>query len=45
MDVEDQVVILYALTNGFLDDVEINNIARFEKNILNFSIMIIRNNQ
>ncbi|OQA23066.1 MAG: ATP synthase subunit alpha [Actinobacteria bacterium ADurb.Bin346] len=36
MDVEDQVVILYALTNGFLDDVEINNIARFEKKYIEF---------
>ena len=36
MDVEEQVLILYALTNGFLDDVEINNIAMFEKKYIEF---------
>jgi F-type H+/Na+-transporting ATPase subunit alpha len=31
MPVENQVAILYALTNGFLDDVEVEKIADFEK--------------
>jgi F-type H+-transporting ATPase subunit alpha len=36
MDVEDQVLILYALTNGHLDDREIAKLARFEKEYLEF---------
>jgi F-type H+-transporting ATPase subunit alpha len=36
MDVEDQVLILYALTRGFLDDIEINRLGRFEKEFLEF---------
>ena len=31
MPVENQVAILYALTNGFLDDVEVENIKNFEE--------------
>ena len=36
MDVEDQVLILYTLTRGFLDDIEINKLKRFEKEYLEF---------
>ena len=36
MDVEDQVLILYALTRGHLDDVEMNKLRRFEKEYLEF---------
>jgi F-type H+-transporting ATPase subunit alpha len=31
MDVEDQVLILYALTRGHLDDIQLNKLQRFEK--------------
>jgi F-type H+-transporting ATPase subunit alpha len=36
MDVEDQVLILYALTRGYLDDIELNKLQRFEKEYLEF---------
>lgn len=36
MPVEDQVIIIYALTNGFLDDVEIKNISNFEKELISY---------
>jgi F-type H+-transporting ATPase subunit alpha len=36
MDVEDQILILYALTRGFLDDIEIKKLGRFEKEYLEF---------
>jgi F-type H+/Na+-transporting ATPase subunit alpha len=36
MDVEDQVLILFALTRGYLDDQEINKLQRFEKEYLEF---------
>jgi proton translocating ATP synthase, F1 alpha subunit len=36
MDVEDQIFILYALTRGYLDDIEINKLQRFEKEYLEF---------
>ncbi|MBM3705560.1 MAG: F0F1 ATP synthase subunit alpha [Actinobacteria bacterium] len=36
MDVEDEVLILYALTKGYLDDIEINRLARFEKEFIEF---------
>jgi F-type H+-transporting ATPase subunit alpha len=36
MSVEDQVLMIYALTNGFLDDIEIKNISRFENLYLEF---------
>ncbi len=36
MDVEDQVLILFALTKGFLDDLEVNKISKFEKEFLEF---------
>lgn len=34
MDVEDQVLILYALTRGYLDEIELSKLARFEKEFL-----------
>lgn len=36
LPVEHQVLILYALVNGFLDDVEVNEIVRFEKDLYTF---------
>lgn len=36
MDVEDQVLILFALTNGYLDDIEVKDLQRFEKDYLEF---------
>lgn len=36
--VEKQVMILYALTHGFLDDVEVKDIHRFEQELLNYSM-------
>ena len=36
MEVEHQVVILYALTKGYLDDVEVNDIKSFESELVNF---------
>ena len=34
--VEKQVCIIYALTNGFLDDIELSNIRRFEQELYTF---------
>jgi F-type H+-transporting ATPase subunit alpha len=36
MDVEDQVLIIYALTKGFLDDIEVKKLQRFESEYLEF---------
>lgn len=36
MAAELQVVIIYAVTNGFLDDVEVYDVSRFEKEFLEF---------
>ena len=36
MEVEHQVAILYALTKGYLDDVEINDIKNFESELVDF---------
>jgi F-type H+-transporting ATPase subunit alpha len=36
MDIEDQVLIIFALTNGYLDDIEIKDIERFEQQYLEF---------
>jgi F-type H+/Na+-transporting ATPase subunit alpha len=36
MDVEDQVLILFALTNGYLDEIEVKKLQRFEKEYLEF---------
>lgn len=36
MEVEHQVAILYALTKGYLDDVEINDIKNFEAELVEF---------
>lgn len=37
MNVEDQVLILYAATNGFLLDVEVKDIREFEKGLIKFA--------
>jgi F-type H+-transporting ATPase subunit alpha len=42
MPVEEQVVVIFAGTNGFLDDVEIPNVRRFEKELIDF--MRLRHN-
>ena len=36
MEVEHQVLILYALTKGYLDDVEVNDIKNFEADLVNY---------
>jgi F-type H+-transporting ATPase subunit alpha len=36
MDVEDQVLIIYALTKGFLDDIEVKKLQSFEKEYLEY---------
>ena len=36
MDVEDQIMIIYAVTNGFLDDVPVEKVRDFEKAFLSF---------
>lgn len=36
MNVFQQVVVIYAVTNGYMDDVEISEIKRFEKDFLHF---------
>ena len=36
MEVEHQVAILYALTKGYLDDVEISDIKNFEDELVEF---------
>lgn len=36
MEVEHQVVILYALTKGYLDDVEVSDIKNFEYELINY---------
>lgn len=36
MDVEDQIIILHAITNGHLKDVEVGKISLFEKEYLDF---------
>jgi len=36
MSVEDQVIVLYALTRGFIDDVEIKDIKEFEYNLISY---------
>jgi F-type H+-transporting ATPase subunit alpha len=38
MDVEKQVVSIYCLVNGYLDDVKVQDIARFEKELHEFFI-------
>ena len=37
-DVVDQIIILYALTHGALDDVEINDISSFEKDLKQYTL-------
>lgn len=34
MDVEDQVLVIFTATRGYLDDIPVNNIARFEREFL-----------
>ena len=36
MDVEKQVLIIWAATNGFTDDVPVEDIRKFEKELLRF---------
>jgi len=36
MSVEEQVIIIYTVVKGFLDDIPVDNISRFEKQILEF---------
>jgi len=36
MPVEDQVIIIYVLTRGYLDDIEVEALKRFEREFLNF---------
>jgi F-type H+-transporting ATPase subunit alpha len=36
MPLEDQVIIIYAATNGYLDDVDVNKIDQWRADVLNF---------
>jgi F-type H+-transporting ATPase subunit alpha len=36
MSVEDQVIVIYALTNGFLDDIEVKDILKFESQYIEY---------
>lgn len=36
MDVEDQVMIIFTVINGFLDDIPVDNLARFEDQFLSY---------
>ncbi|MBM7622898.1 F0F1 ATP synthase subunit alpha [Sporohalobacter salinus] len=36
MEVEDQVISLYAVTNGYMDDTPIDDVERFEKEMLDY---------
>ncbi len=36
MDVEDQVIIIYTVVNGYLDDIPVDNIERFEEEFLGY---------
>jgi len=36
MDVEDEILILFALTKGYLDDIDVNKLHRFETECLEF---------
>jgi F-type H+-transporting ATPase subunit alpha len=36
MPVEEQVIIIYTVTNGYLDDLPVDNLQRFEEEYLNF---------
>ncbi len=36
MPVNEQVVVIYAATNGYLDDLKLNEVSRFEKEMLQF---------
>ncbi|GAW93837.1 ATP synthase F0F1 subunit alpha [Calderihabitans maritimus] len=36
MPVEEQVVVIYTAVNGYLDDIEVSQVRRFEEQFLNF---------
>jgi F-type H+-transporting ATPase subunit alpha len=36
MEVEDQVIFIFAVTNGYLDDIPVDNILRFEDQLLGY---------
>ncbi|MHA5127989.1 F0F1 ATP synthase subunit alpha [Oenococcus oeni] len=36
MPVEHQVIVLYALTHGYLDDIDVSDIQRFQKELIDF---------
>ena len=36
MEVENQVLVIWSATNGYLDDVEVEDINRFEKELTSF---------
>ena len=36
MNIYDQVILIYSVTNGFLDDLQLGEIKRFEKELLSF---------
>ena len=37
MKIENQVVVLYALTKGYLDDVMVDKVKEFEKGLIEYS--------
>ncbi len=36
LEVEDQVIVIYAVTNGYLDDIPVTDIRKFEKGLIKF---------
>ena len=36
MPVEEQVAIIYTVTNGYLDDIPVESVSKFEREFLNF---------
>ena len=36
MSVEKQIIMLYATTNGFLDNIKVKNVRRFEEELLEY---------
>jgi F-type H+/Na+-transporting ATPase subunit alpha len=36
MSIYEQIIVIYAVTNGYVDDLEVNEVKRFEKELLHF---------
>ncbi len=42
LPVAEQVVIIYTVVNGYLDDIPVDNIERFQEEFLSFLIPVMR---